>query len=182
MRRSRKNRKKLWRFDGRSRPIKPPRHARPRGRAVSLEVQRAVIPSATDLRTAAVCRAQIGWRTRIPTKSGRGVECGGGDAWRVTGYMYCGVRRTGRYYVGQRRELMDRLARHNAGRCPATRGGIPWAVIWREAHATRASAMARERTIKGWKSRRMLERLAESNAPTPLEGEGPRAESGRKSP
>ncbi len=62
---------------------------------------------------------------------------------------------TGTFYVGQTEHLDSRVASHNrtdkiAGKF--TRKNGPWMLVWREQHQSRASAMAREREIKRWKS------------------------------
>ena len=65
----------------------------------------------------------------------------------------------GRFYVGQTSDLEARMADHN--RTDETRGKFtrkngPWRVVWSEIHPTRASAMQREREIKGMKSAKWI--------------------------
>ncbi|MCP4249066.1 MAG: GIY-YIG nuclease family protein [bacterium] len=66
----------------------------------------------------------------------------------------------GRLYVGQTEDLARRIEQHND---PAhnpkkftTRHAGPWTLVWHEEYADRASAMARERSIKGMKSSRWI--------------------------
>lgn len=67
--------------------------------------------------------------------------------------------RDGRYYVGQTKNLDDRLRRHNGDRMHATKGRGPWKIVYVETFSTRSAAMAREREIKRQKSRAYLERI-----------------------
>jgi len=66
---------------------------------------------------------------------------------------------TGRYYVGSTGDLARRLAEHQVGETLATRGRGPWQLVHREAFATRAEAVRRERAIKAKKSAASIRRL-----------------------
>ena len=66
---------------------------------------------------------------------------------------------TGRFYVGQTRNLEERLQYHNAGYSKALKNRGPWQLVYTEQYATRAEAMRRERRIKSWKDRELIERL-----------------------
>ncbi|WP_108422410.1 GIY-YIG nuclease family protein [Flagellimonas amoyensis] len=68
-----------------------------------------------------------------------------------------------RYYVGHCQDLMDRLERHNGGRSKYTKMACDWKVKWTESFATRSEAMAREKEIKGKKSRKYVEFLIEQS-------------------
>ncbi|NOX38508.1 MAG: GIY-YIG nuclease family protein [Calditrichaeota bacterium] len=57
--------------------------------------------------------------------------------------------KTGRFYCGHTHDLFSRFLRHNRGDTVSTRSGIPWVLVWWEYHATRSSAVRRERWIKG---------------------------------
>jgi predicted GIY-YIG superfamily endonuclease len=76
----------------------------------------------------------------------------------------------GRFYIGQTDDLQARLFSHNrtdkvGGKF--TRKNGPWELVWSEEHATRASAMARERQIKSMKSARWIwETLLDGRVPT----------------
>jgi putative endonuclease len=66
---------------------------------------------------------------------------------------------TTRYYIGQTQDVESRLAYHNANYSKSLKNRGPWELIHREEFATRAEAMRRERQIKSWKDRQMIERL-----------------------
>ena len=67
--------------------------------------------------------------------------------------------KTGRRYVGFCQDITERLRRHNAGHCKATRHGIPWEVVHVESFPTRAEAVRRERRLKTGKGREELSGL-----------------------
>jgi putative endonuclease len=67
--------------------------------------------------------------------------------------------KTGRRYVGSCENLDDRLRRHNAGECNATRHGVPWILIHRESFLTRTEAVERERYYKTGRGRDELDRI-----------------------
>src|SRR5947209_165945 len=61
----------------------------------------------------------------------------------------------GQFYIGHTDSLELRLLSHNRtdkSLGKFTRKNGPWELVWSEQHATRASAMVRERHIKGMKS------------------------------
>ena len=66
---------------------------------------------------------------------------------------------TQRFYVGQAQDVKERLAYHNANYSKSLRDRGPWKLVRTEEYATRAEAMRRERQIKSWKDRSMIERL-----------------------
>ena len=66
---------------------------------------------------------------------------------------------TNRYYIGQTQDVPKRLAYHNANYSKALRNRGPWRLVYLEAYPTRAEAVRRERQIKSWKDREMIERL-----------------------
>jgi putative endonuclease len=66
---------------------------------------------------------------------------------------------TGAYYVGQTRDLEDRLRRHNQQRSKATKGRGPWELVFQIEFPTRSQAMAWERKVKSQKSCAFIERL-----------------------
>ena len=76
----------------------------------------------------------------------------------------------GKSYVGHTDDLSTRLHSHNRtdkvlGKF--TRKNGPWELVWSEGHITRASAIARERQIKGMKSARWIrENLLSVRVPT----------------
>ena len=66
---------------------------------------------------------------------------------------------TNRYYVGQTQDVQKRLAYHNGNYSKALKNRGPWRLVYSEGYATRAEAMRRERQIKSWKDRAMIEKL-----------------------
>ena len=70
---------------------------------------------------------------------------------------------TGRYYVGQSQDLEARIAYHNANYSKSLKNRGPWSLIYEEEYPTRAAAMRRERQIKSWKDRAMIERLVSAS-------------------
>ena len=53
-------------------------------------------------------------------------------------------------YVGISGDLEQRLSYHNSGRCSHTCKFIPWEIVYSEMYQDKASALRRERQIKGW--------------------------------
>ncbi len=70
---------------------------------------------------------------------------------------------TNRYYVGQTQDVEPRLAYHNANYSKSLRNRGPWRLVYEEEYKTRAQAMRRERQIKSWKDRGMIERLVSAS-------------------
>ena len=67
-----------------------------------------------------------------------------------------------RYYVGHTNDTDRRLVEHNSRLSRSTKSGAPWALVHSEPFSTRKEAVARERQIKSWKSRRLIEDLLAS--------------------
>jgi putative endonuclease len=75
-------------------------------------------------------------------------------------------RTADRYYVGHTDNLEARLSSHNSPerRGEYTRRNGPWELAYHESgFSSRSGAMSREREIKKWKSRKMIERLIHSS-------------------
>jgi len=70
---------------------------------------------------------------------------------------------TNRYYVGQTQDIKERLAYHNANYSKSLRNRGPWQLVYQEEYKTRGQAMRRERQIKSWKDRGMIERLVSAS-------------------
>ncbi|MBZ5702731.1 MAG: GIY-YIG nuclease family protein [Acidobacteriia bacterium] len=70
---------------------------------------------------------------------------------------------TKRYYIGQTQDWQDRLAYHNANYSKALKNRGPWQLVYREEYGTRSEAMRRERQLKSWKDRAMIERLVSAS-------------------
>jgi putative endonuclease len=64
-----------------------------------------------------------------------------------------------RYYIGSCENVEERLRSHLSNHKGFTGKAKDWKVVHSEEHPTRTEAYARERQIKKWKSRKMLERL-----------------------
>lgn len=68
-------------------------------------------------------------------------------------------RKTGTYYVGSAADINRRLIEHNSGKARFTRTYIPWELYYHEQFTNRKDAVVRERQIKSWKKRAMIEKL-----------------------
>jgi putative endonuclease len=64
-----------------------------------------------------------------------------------------------RFYIGSGADALVRLAEHQRGQTPSTRGRGPWVLVYREEFATIAEARRRERQLKSWKSHRSIQEL-----------------------
>jgi putative endonuclease len=67
------------------------------------------------------------------------------------------------YYIGHTgNELKERLRRHNANHKGFTGKTGDWTIVYIETFPSKKDAYQREREIKAWKSRRMVESLVAS--------------------
>ena len=64
-----------------------------------------------------------------------------------------------KYYVGYTEDVNVRLTQHNDGLSTFTSKSKDWRLVYQERFATRQEAQARERAIKGKKSRKYIEWL-----------------------
>jgi putative endonuclease len=64
-----------------------------------------------------------------------------------------------KHYIGQTSDLNARLERHNQGRNPFTKKGLPWELIYFRECEKRAEAMRLEKQIKNLGTKRFLESL-----------------------
>ena len=65
-----------------------------------------------------------------------------------------------KYYIGfTSDELHERLRRHNSNHKGFTGGMGDWALVYSESFTDKIHAMNREKQIKKWKSRKMIEEL-----------------------
>ena len=72
-------------------------------------------------------------------------------------YVYILICADGSLYVGQTRNLQERLASHNAGTgAQHTRERRPVRLAYAEAYETAQQATRRERQIKGWSRAKKL--------------------------
>ncbi len=65
--------------------------------------------------------------------------------------------KTGKYYIGQTRNLEDRVARHNLGKSISTRSGVPWVLVFQKEFSTRSKAILAEKWVKAMKSKNVTE-------------------------
>jgi len=66
-----------------------------------------------------------------------------------------------RYYIGHTSDLEERIRRHNTDHKGYTGGLGDWSLVYSEDFKDKGGAYARERQVKGWKSRkRILELIA----------------------
>jgi putative endonuclease len=68
-------------------------------------------------------------------------------------------KKSDRFYIGQTNDIQKRLVRHNAGRVPSTKHGVPWCVILYESYDLRSEAMIREKEIKKFKGGILFKKL-----------------------
>ncbi len=64
-----------------------------------------------------------------------------------------------KYYIGYTNNISDRLKRHNSGQTSTTRGVSDWVIVYQEEYEIKTEAIKREREIKNWKSRKMIEKI-----------------------
>ena len=68
-----------------------------------------------------------------------------------------------RFYIGQTKNLDERVKRHNKGYNLSTRAYIPWKLKWWKEFETRSEAVKTERKLKGIKKRERLEKVVREN-------------------
>ena len=64
-----------------------------------------------------------------------------------------------KYYVGHTVDLQQRVIKHLAKHKGFTGRVNDWVIVYQELLKTREDAYKREREIKNWKSRKMIEKL-----------------------
>ncbi|MBE9668638.1 GIY-YIG nuclease family protein [Mucilaginibacter boryungensis] len=64
-----------------------------------------------------------------------------------------------KYYVGSCEDIAKRLAKHNTNHAGFTGKTGDWTVKHTEQYTNKADALKREKQIKAWKSRVMIEKL-----------------------
>ncbi|NOY51923.1 MAG: GIY-YIG nuclease family protein [Chlorobi bacterium] len=64
-----------------------------------------------------------------------------------------------KYYVGHTSDLAGRLRRHNTRHRGWTGRAGDWSCAYSESYGTKRAAYARERQVKGWKSRKRIEEV-----------------------
>ena len=68
-------------------------------------------------------------------------------------------RKNNKYYIGSTYNLDERLLLHNLGKVKSTKLYRPWSIYYFEEFKNEKDAILRERQIKAWKSRSMIEKL-----------------------
>jgi putative endonuclease len=70
------------------------------------------------------------------------------------------------YYVGYTGDIMlERLRKHNSNHKGYTGKTNDWELYWSQEFSSKSNAILREKEIKNWKSRKMIEKLVQ-NIPT----------------
>ena len=65
-----------------------------------------------------------------------------------------------KYYVGfTGDDLLERIRKHNSNHKGFTGGPGDWKLAYTESYLSKPAAIEREKIIKGWKSRKMIENL-----------------------
>ena len=65
-----------------------------------------------------------------------------------------------KYYIGfTGDDINERLRRHNTNHRGFTGSIGDWIIVYKEQFSTKQEAMQREKQIKSWKSRKLIERL-----------------------
>jgi putative endonuclease len=68
-----------------------------------------------------------------------------------------------KYYVGFTGDkIEERIRKHNTNHKGFTGGVGDWELVYNEVFSSKAEAMAREKQIKGWKSRKLIAQLVQS--------------------
>ena len=71
-----------------------------------------------------------------------------------------------KYYIGYSADdLVERLRRHNSYHKGFTGRAVDWKMVYKENYHSKSEALEREREIKAWKSRKMIEKLIASEHP-----------------
>jgi putative endonuclease len=64
-----------------------------------------------------------------------------------------------KYYIGHTADLQQRLIKHLANHKGFTGKVNDWVIVYQETFDSKTEAYKRERVIKNWKSRKMIEKL-----------------------
>ena len=64
-----------------------------------------------------------------------------------------------KYYIGYTSSIEERLKKHNTNHKGYTGKIGDWSLKYHEKYSTKESAGEREREIKAWKSRKLIEKL-----------------------
>jgi putative endonuclease len=69
-----------------------------------------------------------------------------------------------KYYIGYTSNLATRLIKHNAKHKGFTHGVNDWKIVYSEQFQTKTEATRREKQIKAWKNRQLIEDLIQKNS------------------
>ena len=69
------------------------------------------------------------------------------------------VKKSGRYYIGQTKDLVKRLEKHSRGKTKSMKNRGEFDVVYLEECSSRADAMRREKEIKRYKGGEAFKRL-----------------------
>jgi putative endonuclease len=71
---------------------------------------------------------------------------------------------SGKFYIGSADDVPKRLAGHQRGQTPYTRGRGPWVLVHQEQYPTLAEAQRRERQLKSWKSHHSIQEMIDKSS------------------
>jgi putative endonuclease len=74
-------------------------------------------------------------------------------------FIYFILQQRDKYYVGSCENVNKRLIKHNTNHSGFTGKTGDWIIKWTEEHPDKSAALKREKQIKAWKSRKMIEKL-----------------------
>jgi len=70
-----------------------------------------------------------------------------------------------KYYIGSTSDVLEeRIRKHNSNHKGFTGGIGDWELKYAESYSTKTEALIREKAIKAWKSRRLIEKLISRNS------------------
>jgi len=64
-----------------------------------------------------------------------------------------------KFYIGQTKNLVARLERHNAGKVLSTKGRTPLSLVYSEQFSTRSEAVKRESFLKSLKGNNIFKQI-----------------------
>ncbi len=70
-----------------------------------------------------------------------------------------------KFYIGYTTNLVNRIIKHNSKHKAFTDGIKDWEIVFTDQFETKEEAISREKQIKGWKSRQLIEALVEKGSP-----------------
>ncbi len=73
-----------------------------------------------------------------------------------------------KFYIGHTSNLEERLRKHNSNHKGFTGKVDDWSIVYTEKFQTKEEAYQRERDVKKWKSKRMIEKLINSDDSTKM--------------